>query len=76
MTLQEAYAALGLKSGATPAEARKAYHKLVLLHHPDRGGSAAALQRATEAYGIVVDPGKATMTYDPSIVTPFFRKPT
>ncbi|TXL74338.1 molecular chaperone DnaJ [Vineibacter terrae] len=51
MSVDEAYAVLGLKSGATADEIRAAYRKLMLLNHPDRGGSdwlAAKINRARQ----------------------------
>jgi preprotein translocase subunit Sec63 len=43
------YKTLGVKSGASDAEIRSAYHRLVQLHHPDHnGGSAEAARRFEE----------------------------
>lgn len=44
-----ALAALGLAPGATEADVRRAYRRLALTTHPDRGGSAEAFRRITEA---------------------------
>jgi len=59
---KEYYAILGLKENASPEEIRRAYRKLALHYHPDRNrGDAGAEERfkaISEAYGVLVDPGK------------------
>ena len=51
MTREEAYAVLGLQPGASEAEIRAAYRRLMRLAHPDGGGSdwlAARINRARD----------------------------
>jgi len=44
------YKVLGLESGCTLDEVKKAYRKLARLHHPDKGGDQAKMVEVTEAY--------------------------
>ena len=39
MTRDEAYAVLGLKTGASDDDVRRAHRNLMKEYHPDRGGS-------------------------------------
>jgi hypothetical protein len=51
MTAEEAYRVLGLSTGATEAEIKAAYQRLIQHLHPDRGGSsflAAQVNRARD----------------------------
>lgn len=59
MTLTEAFAALGLAPGATPAEVRAAYVALGKAAHPDLGGTVAAFVRHREAYEVASAYAKA-----------------
>ncbi|HZU72395.1 MAG TPA: J domain-containing protein [Acidimicrobiales bacterium] len=47
---------LGIALGASAAEARLAYRRLVLLVHPDRGGTEELFGLVESAYHAVVDP--------------------
>ncbi|MEI6498839.1 MAG: DnaJ domain-containing protein [bacterium] len=55
------YAILGLTKSATTDEIKKAYRKLALQHHPDRGAGPASekkFKEASEAYQVLSDPNK------------------
>jgi len=55
------YKTLGISKNATAEEIKKAYRKLALQHHPDRGGSSESekkFKEANEAYQILSDPEK------------------
>jgi curved DNA-binding protein len=47
------YQILGLNPGANEDEVKKAYRKLAMKHHPDRGGDEAEFKRIKEAYEIL-----------------------
>ena len=52
------YAILGVKKDATEAEIRKAYRKLAIKLHPDKGGDPAKFQEMQNAYEVLSDPKK------------------
>jgi hypothetical protein len=56
------YSLLGVAPEADTAAIRKAYHRLALLHHPDRNpgdaGAAERFRQISEAYRILSDPEK------------------
>ena len=52
------YSILGVPKGASEEEIKKAYRKLAMQHHPDRGGDAAKFQQIQEAYDTLGDAGK------------------
>jgi DnaJ-class molecular chaperone len=52
------YKILGLSVGATDDEIKKAYRKLAMKHHPDRGGSEEQFKDIATAYEILSDPVK------------------
>jgi curved DNA-binding protein CbpA len=39
--------------GASPADIRRAYRKLILIHHPDRGGDPAVAKKVINAYRLL-----------------------
>jgi DnaJ-class molecular chaperone len=57
------YSILGVPKSATPSEIKKAYRKLALKHHPDKGGDEAKFKEISSAYEILSDDKKKDL-YD------------
>jgi len=59
MAMNSFYTRLGVSNTATPAEIKKAYHKLSLKWHPDKNKepeAQAKFQEISEAYKVLSDP--------------------
>ncbi|MGE0499901.1 MAG: DnaJ domain-containing protein [Rhizobiaceae bacterium] len=54
MTKEEAYKVLGLESGASAADVRKAHRRLMQRLHPDMGGSSFLAARINEAKDVLL----------------------
>ena len=52
------YQVLGVDRNASEAEVKKAFKKLAMKHHPDRGGDEAKFKEINEAYERITNPGK------------------
>ena len=52
------YATLGLNKGASDEEIKKAYRKLAMKHHPDRGGDEKKFKEVSIAYETLSNPEK------------------
>jgi len=50
----EALATLGLKDPVNETEIKKVWRKLVMQHHPDRGGDSHTLQSINKAFNILI----------------------
>jgi curved DNA-binding protein len=57
------YEILGVNKDASPDEIKKAYRKLAMQHHPDRGGDEDKFKEINEAYDALGDPDKKSQ-YD------------
>ena len=52
---------LGVSDDAEKDTIKKAYHKLALKHHPDKGGDAETFREVSEAYRLLMEYGSGTM---------------
>jgi len=52
------YEVLGLQKGASDDEIKKAYRKLAMKHHPDKGGDPEEFKKIQGAYDVLSDPQK------------------
>jgi len=57
------YQYLEVDKNANDAEIKKAYRKLAVKHHPDKGGDPEKFKEITKAYEVLSDPQKR-QTYD------------
>lgn len=58
MAKRDYYEVLGLGKDASDDEIKKAFRRIAVEHHPDRGGDEAKFKEANEAYEVLKDPGK------------------
>jgi molecular chaperone DnaJ len=58
MAQKDYYKILGMKKDSSKEEIKKAYKKLALKHHPDRGGDAEEFKEISEAYAVLSDSKK------------------
>ena len=56
--MKDYYAILGVSREASQEEIKKAYRKLALKTHPDRGGDEEEFKAISEAYDVLSDPEK------------------
>jgi DnaJ-class molecular chaperone len=57
------YSVLGLDRNATPEDVKKAYKKMAIQHHPDKGGDENKFKEISEAYEVLSD-GEKRRRYD------------
>jgi len=56
--IKDYFSILGVAENANDEEIKKAYKRLAMKHHPDRGGDQAKFQEIQEAYDILTNPEK------------------
>jgi DnaJ-class molecular chaperone len=49
------YKILGIDVGASLAEIKKAFHTLIIKHHPDRGGDNETARKIIAAYTVLTE---------------------
>tara|TARA_R100001460_G_scaffold29040_7_gene57895 strand:+ start:3577 stop:4377 length:801 start_codon:yes stop_codon:yes gene_type:complete len=54
--MNDPYSVLGVERGASLDDVKKAYRKLTLKHHPDRGGDEAKFKEINDAYENIKNP--------------------
>ena len=58
MCIRDSYKILGVSKDATSSEIKKAYRKLAVIHHPDKGGSEEKFKEITKAFETLSDESK------------------
>ncbi len=54
--MSDHYSTLGVARSASAEDIKRAYRKLAMKHHPDRGGNEAEFKKIEEAYRVLSDP--------------------
>lgn len=57
------YGLLGVEKDASPGDIKKAYHKMAMKHHPDKGGDPETFKDIQRAFEVLSDPERRE-TYD------------
>ena len=57
------YSTLGISKTASASDIKKAYRKLAMENHPDKGGDSNKFAKITEAYDVLKD-SKKRSNYD------------
>jgi len=50
------YQTLGVNKDASPEDIKRAFRKLAMQHHPDRGGDETRFKEIQAAYDVLGDP--------------------
>lgn len=68
--MKDFYKILGVDEKATADEIKRAYKKLAVIHHPDKGGDGETIKAINEAYDTLKSAGKKN-DYDMQRANPF-----
>jgi molecular chaperone DnaJ len=68
--MEDFYKVLGVNENATQDEIKKAYRKLAVEHHPDKGGNEDTFKKISQAYDTIGDDNKRKQ-YDNQKRNPF-----
>jgi len=60
------YSTLGVPRNASQEEIKKAYRKLAMTHHPDKGGNPTEFQKLNDAYEVLSNADKRVQYDNPS----------
>lgn len=55
---EDLYSVLGVAKNATASQIKKAYKKLAMKHHPDKGGDEEMFKKISQAYSVLSDENK------------------
>ena len=69
---EDYYSILGVNKNASESEIKRAYHKLALQNHPDKGGNNEKFQKISVAYETLSDVDKRNAYDNPQQANPFF----
>ena len=61
--MENFYQVLGVKETSSQDEIKKAYRKLAIEHHPDKGGSEETFKKISEAYDTLGDEVKKVIVF-------------
>jgi len=64
--VRDYHSILGVSPGTSQADIKKAYRKLALEHHPDRGGDEEKFKEVTEAYEVLSGKSKPSSQQAPN----------
>ncbi|KAJ3067203.1 hypothetical protein HDU98_009603 [Podochytrium sp. JEL0797] len=70
LTTSAAFHLLGVPSSATDDDIKKAFRRLALLYHPDKGGCHEKMAKVNEAYELLNDPSRRHKTFTPDFFNP------